>query len=325
MTRIMIICGPTATGKTKLALALARKFNGELISGDSRQVYKGMDIGTGKDLSGKFPISNLQFPIKYKEKQYDLVTYSIDDIPLWLYDVVNPDEEFSVAPYQRLAKAAIEDIRKRGKLPIIVGGTGLYIKSLIEPMETISIPPNKKLRKELNRLSLVNLQKRVYQQAPSVWDSMNVSDRQNPRRLIRKFEISQQEKNYITSNNTYDYLMIGLRVPFPILYERIDRRVDERVKQGILEEIKGLLAKGYSWDLPAMNALGYKEWKGSFDKQQEVIQRWKFHEHAYARRQMTWFRKMKNIEWFDITGAGHQKEVEDKVQRWYTTEYADKG
>src|SRR3989344_4958306 len=127
MTKVLIICGPTATGKTKLAARLAKRFNGELVSADSRQVYRGMDLTTGKEMP---------------------------DVPIWLYDVAHPDEDFSVSHWVKLAKDAISDIQKRNKLPIVVGGTGLYIQALLRPFETIDIPPNKKLREKLQKLTV---------------------------------------------------------------------------------------------------------------------------------------------------------------------------
>lgn len=291
MNKLLIICGPTATGKTVLAATLAKKFNGELISADSRQVYRGMDIGTGKDR----PAS----------------------VRVWLYDVVNPDEEFSVAHFQRLARSAIEDINKRGKLPIVVGGTGLYIKSLIEPMETINIPPNVSLRQALETLTLEQLQKKLQGFSMDAWNSMNQSDRRNPRRLIRKIEVFQHgyygDNNYNNYKN-YDFLILGLTAPLPILYERIDQRVEDRMKQGIVEEVQRLLDKGYTWDLPAMNTFGYIEWKDVHKNTDEIVQSWKYHEHAYARRQMTWFRKQKGIVWFDTTQV---ENVIKQVDVWY--------
>lgn len=337
MNKLLIICGPTATGKTKLALSFAKRYNGELISADSRQVYRGMDIGTGKDLpkelsavSPASPAGSCQLTARYRNKKYLLPQYKQDGVPIWLYDIVRPDEEFSVGHYQRLGKAAIEDIQKRGKLPIIVGGTGLYIKSLVESIETISVPPNKKLRKELYGLSVADLQKRVQEDAPDKWELINESDRQNPRRLVRKIEIAQYGLSKLSFKEPQssallqqDVLLIGLAASLPVIYERIDHRVEERVKQGIFNEIKGLLAKGYLWDLPAMNTMGYKEWKEHFTLHftlctfHSAIERWKFHEHAYARRQMTWFRKQPNIHWFDITTSDYGHLIEHHVDLWY--------
>jgi tRNA dimethylallyltransferase len=246
MDKLLVICGPTATGKTALAAALAKKFNGELISADSRQVYRGMDLVTGKDRP---------------------------DVPIWLYDIVNPDEEFSVSHWVKLARAAIHDIQKRKKLPIIIGGTGLYIHALLDPFETIDIPPNKKLREELQKLSVLELQQMTTR------DTMNNSDWNNPRRLVRKIEIAAGMKKNVQKETYYDPLLIGLTAPLPVLDARIDTRFQERVKQGMDKEAEALLKK-YSKDLPSMSAIGLNE-------------------HAYARRQLTWFKKQQGIHWFD--------------------------
>jgi tRNA dimethylallyltransferase len=311
MNKILVICGPTATGKTALAVRLAQKLNGELVSADSRQVYRGMDIGTGKDLeSRKSKIENRKSTY-YKDRRFELFSYDIQGIPIWMYDVVDPDEDFSVAVYQRLALAVIADIQKRGKTPIIVGGTGLYIKSLQEPIDTITAPPNKKLRNTLAQKSLIELQQLLQSSFPDVWSTLNTSDQQNPRRLIRKIEIEYYGIDHKETDSKIEnrksrienYMMIGLTAPYQELYKRIDERVEKRVEQGVMLEIQSLHDKGYGWNLPSMSGLGYKEWQEYFNNPGEVekkkaIERWKFDEHGYARRQLTWFRKQKSIKWF---------------------------
>lgn len=268
MKKILVICGPTATGKTALAAYLARRFGGELISADSRQVYRGMDVTTGKDRP---------------------------DVPIWLYDVVDPDEEFSVSRWVKLAQEALSDIHKRNKLPIVVGGTGLYIRSLLAPFETINIPPNKKLREKLQKLSVHDLQTMVSRGA------MNNSDWNNPRRLIRKVEVANFKKSHLNPQGEtltkYEVLQIGLTAPLVELDARIDARLKSRKAAGLDEEIV-MLRNKYRTDLSAMSAIDLNE-------------------HAYARRQLTWFKNQKNIHWltipFDVT------EVEKLVAAWYTT------
>ncbi|MFH0749414.1 MAG: tRNA (adenosine(37)-N6)-dimethylallyltransferase MiaA [Candidatus Gottesmanbacteria bacterium] len=298
MNKVLIICGPTATGKTAVAVKLAKKFNGELVSADSRQVYRGMNIGTGKD------------------------TMSLQGIPIWMYDVVNPDESFNVSQYQILAAQVIAGIMKRGKLPIIVGGTGLYIKSLISSFDGAGVGPDEALRKKLSTYSLSALQKMLQDVGKELWDVMNVSDRQNPRRLIRKIEIAHGTKQeQPVKKIPYDVCQIGLRMDSIALYKRIDERVMRRVEEGVEQEIRILLQKGYRWDLPSMSGLGYRQWKAYVDKtntKEEVIERWKFDEHGYARRQMTWFRADKTIHWFDAAKRGIDKEIESAVTSWYT-------
>lgn len=300
--KLLVICGPTATGKTELAVKLAKEFNGELISADSRQVYKGMDIGTGKD----------------REK--------LEDIPLRLLDIADPDQNFSVAQYQDLAWKAIEDIWKRNKLPILVGGTGLYIKAVVDGIETKGIPQDWDLRKKLESLPLKDLQKKLEEIDSKKWHSMNSSDQSNPRRLIRAIEIAmyRKSKNHydtMTYHSSLDVLIIGLTAPNKILYQRIDERVEKRVKQGIIDEIQSLLDKGYSWDLPSMSGLGYRVWKDFFDKKatkEETIQKWKFDEHSYARRQLTWFKKDKRINWFDITSFSYKENINKQIKTWFS-------
>ncbi len=263
--KLLIICGPTATGKTKLAVSLAQKFDGELISADSRQVYRGMDLVTGKEWA---------------------------DVPIWLYDVVDPDHEFSVSHWAKLAKDAIADIQNRGKLPVVVGGTGLYIKALLDPFETIDIPPNKKLRESLGKLTVGQLQKMVSRGA------MNESDWNNPRRLIRRIEISKSKRTMIGPQKIYDVLICGLTAPIGVLDTRIDERLKKRLEEGMKKEMDTLVKK-YDRSLPAMSAIGVNE-------------------HAYSRRQMTWFRKMPGIQWFDITDPQLMAKVTTKVTAWYT-------
>jgi tRNA dimethylallyltransferase len=304
---LLVICGPTATGKTSLGLDLAQKLNGEIVSADSRQVYRGMDIGTGKDVAGApFHISCLISPISNLKLGY----YLVEKVPIWLYDLVEPDYPFNVADYVKVARRVIKDIWQRRKLPILVGGTGLYIKALVEGLETLGIPPNQPLRKKLERLSLEKLAKNLKDLDPAKWTRMNQSDRQNPRRLTRAIEIAKKSlsaKGRSSSGRKLaadKILYIGLTASKKFLYQRINTRVKKRVKQGIKKEIKLLLKKGYHWQNSVLGeTLGYQEWQSFFKRketEEEVIQKWQFHEHAYARRQLTWLKKNKQINWLDI-------------------------
>ncbi len=299
MNKALFIVGPTATGKTACAVALAKKYNGELISADSRQVYRGMDIGTGKD----------------KE--------ILEGIPMHMYDVVRPDEPFNISLYQTKARACIADCFKRNTLPIIVGGSGLYVHVLLHPL-TVHVEPNETLRSELSMQSKEALQKKLQVVGKEYWEALNASDRENPRRLIRKIEIALGNKKETKQEQCpYDVLQIGLRLPIDTLYARIDKRVEKRVSQGVTSEIQTLLDHGYGWDLPSMSSLGYRQWKPYFDglaDKTSVIQRWKYDEHAYARRQMTWFRKDKTIHWFERGATGVEQEIESLVRSWYTRE-----
>ena len=333
MNKLLVICGPTAVGKTSLGIKLAERFSGEVVSADSRQVYKYMDIGTGKDLpvNSKFQIPNFKFQIS----NYKIGYYEIDGVKVWLLDVVEPDYQFSVADYVKCANLVIKDIWERGKLPILVGGTGFYVKAVIDRVETIGVKPDWRLRKKLQNSKMPKLQEMLRNLDTEKWEGMNQSDRSNPRRLIRAIEIAKQTQNSklkVQDHNlnlkTDKILFIGLMVPNEVLYQRIDKRVNERVKEGIVEEIKELLKKEYTWENSVLGqTIGYKEWKEYFKNSQQltinnqlkevIIQRWKYAEHGYARRQMTWFKKDKRIHWFDISEKGWENEVERLIEKWF--------
>jgi len=289
MNKLLIISGPTATGKTALAITLAKKFNGELISADSRQIYRGMDIGTGKDHP--------------------------QDIKINLIDLINPNQSFSVAQYRQLALVKIKEIQSIGKLPIIVGGSGQYIDAITNPRPTFPIKPNRVLRYFLNHLSTFHLQKVYHFLDKKNYLLLNNSDKNNPHRLIRKIEIKLSPQKYLSSiNNNFDILHLSLTAPNLYLYPQIDKRVEKRLKSGLIDEIKSLL-KHYSWSDPGLNSLAYKEFKTGFD--QKNVNHWRFAEHAYARRQKTWFKKISSITFIDITNPDHLREIIDLVQKWY--------
>jgi tRNA dimethylallyltransferase len=333
MEKLLVICGPTATGKTKLAIALAKKFNGEIVSADSRQVYKGMNIGTGKDLNKnfKFQTHSGLFISNFKLNQYRIGYYEVEGVKIWGYDLISPKEKFSVADYIKFADKIINDITKRGKLPILVGGTGLYIKAVTEGIPTVSIPRNEALRKRLEDKSVEELFEMLAQLDPIKAGSMNSSDKKNPRRLIRGIEIAtwRLDKNLaqlpvhrcISSNK--NILFIGLNTDTKRLSKNIERRVDERFRAGIEIEIRALLERGVSWESQAMSSLGYKIWKEYFEGKRakdEVISSWKKEEKTYAKRQITWFKKDSRINWFDITTQNYQNNVEKLVKMWYKTD-----
>lgn len=302
MNKLLVICGPTATGKTSLALHLAKELDGELVSADSRQVYKGMDIGTGKDLP--------------------------KGVKIWGYDLISPKKEFSVAQYVKEAKAIIDSIWKRGKLPILVGGTGLYIKSVVDGIPTISVPKNKSLRRSLEKRSAKELFETLAQIDAIKAASMNYSDKRNPRRLIRAIEIAQwqlkkgRRKIFKKSipKEEIPTLMIGLRTKKKFLYKKIEQRVEARVRAGIEEEIRALLKSGVSWKHQSMDSLGYKQWKDFFEgkkKKEQIIKKWEKEECKYTKRQMTWFKRDRRINWFDINKKGWKGDIEKLAKKWY--------
>ena len=324
MKKLLIICGPTATGKTGLALHLAKEFNGELISADSKQVYKGLDIGTGKDL----PKSS-----KFREQSPKLPGYyEIEGVKVWGYDLVSPKKEFSVGQYIKVANKVIENIWSRKKLPILVGGTGFYIKGIVDGISTALIPKNKAVRKSLERRSIKELFNTLAQLAPIRAGSMNISDRKNPRRLVRAIEVAQwrlksgakakTEKDDLGSQ--IPTLFIGLTGPKNFLYQRIKKRIKTRLKQGVEGEVKELLESGVSWKNQSMDSLGYKQWKGYFERKitkEKVVRKWEREECKYAKRQITWFKKDKRINWFNIKDSDWQKSVEKLVKKWYSTKH----
>lgn len=307
MNKLLVICGPTATGKTSLGFKLAKKYNGEIISADSRQVYKHMDIGTGKEWN--------------------------NDVKIWGYDLADPKESYSVLDFFKTMKDAIEDIWSRGKLPIIVGGTGFYIKSLIDGIQTVDIPKNNDLRESLEKLSVDELFDKLGVLDSSKAASLNSSDKKNSRRLIRaievavwntentiqKHEVNLREK---VLSDDVDVLMIGLTAEKEKLLNNIIKRVEDRMNHGFIDEVESLLKNGVSWKMQSMNALGYKESEAFFKQgmsYEEFIESWIRNEMKYAKRQLTWFKKDNRINWFDVTDKNYLEEVEKRLQKWDNT------
>ena len=300
--KLLVICGQTGTGKTSLAIHLAKKFNGELVSADSRQVYKGLDIGTGKDL-------------KEIEKS---------KIKIWGYDLVDPKKNFSVGNYIRFAQKATLDIQKNGKLPILVGGTGLFIKAVIDGIPTAFVPRNLKLRNNLEEKNVTELFEILAQLDPIKAGSMNISDKLNPRRLIRGIEIASWKLEGKTprlfKKPKYQLLEIGLQASLENLSKKIEKRVERRIGDGVEAEIKKLISSGISWDSQSMTSLGYRQWRNYFEgrvAKKEVIDDWKKEELRYAKRQLTWFKKDARINWFDSRDENLYKSVEELVKKWY--------
>lgn len=318
MKKILIICGPTSSGKTSLAFNLAGKFKGELVCADSRQVYKGLDIGTGKDISKK--------AVFKKNNKKTGGYFEIDKLKLWGFDLVSPKEEFSVAQYAKIVGEIIKDIHNRNLLPVLVGGTGFYIKAVTQGIDTVKIPKNTALRKNLEKKSSEDLFSNLALFDPIKAGSLNQSDKKNPRRLMRAIEIATWKLSNagVRLNDqkvNYDTLFIGLTLQKEILSKKIKERVGKRV-EGIKKEIKKLIKDGVDWSYQSMSSLGYKQWKGYFEgkeSQKTAIDKWYSEEKKYSKRQMTWFKKCKEINWFDISDPDYPKNVEKLVKKWYSS------
>lgn len=314
--KLLVILGPTATGKTDVGLSMAKKFNGEIISCDSRQVYKKLDIGTGK-----LPTDNVTVE---RGEGY----WKMDGVVVWMYDVVNIADSFSLYNYIKLVQEIEEGIFTREKLPIVVGGTGLYLKGLLKTLEYVNTPENEKVRLELSSLSLENLQKKLRILSPSYYSTLNNSELNNKRRLIRKIEllnmnphIDTEYNSSLKSSSHYDsVLKIGLTLPRPLLYKRIDERLDKRIIQGLIEEGRLLIKEGVSYSRLRDLGLEYKylafflEGKITEDQFRDQL---KYKIHQYAKRQMTWFKKEDDVIWIDITQKNWFKKVENLVSDWY--------
>jgi len=273
-TKLIIILGPTASGKSSLGIELAKKYNGIIISADSRQVYKGLNIGTAK--------------VTKKERKM---------VPHFLLDVVSPKKYYSAAQFKKEALKIIKKYSQKKNI-FVVGGSPFYIDSLISKKETFNIPPDYALRKRLEKLSLNELNKRLKKLNPK--KAKNI-DKNNPRRLIRAIEIAKAKpKSKMLKTPKFKVLKLGLSLPRKKLYQKIDQRVDKRIQQGMIKEVKDLKKKGLSWK--RLNAFGLeyrfvsKYLKGEFEKK-EMIQKLKYAIHDFVRRQMTWFRKDKTIHW----------------------------
>ncbi|MFA6430295.1 MAG: tRNA (adenosine(37)-N6)-dimethylallyltransferase MiaA [Candidatus Paceibacterota bacterium] len=276
--KIIVILGPTSSGKSDVAVSMAKKFNGEIISADSRQVYKGMDLGTGK--------------ITKKEML---------GIPHYLLDVANPKTIFSVEKYKKLAEKKIEEILKKNKTPIICGGTGFYIDSIVKNILLPQVKPNKKLRKELENKTTEELYRTLQKLSPS--RAQNI-DSKNRVRLIRAIEIAKAlgkvpEVKELPSK--YEFILIGIDLPDEILKERIKIRLQKRLKAGMLKEVQKLKKDGVSWKRLESFGLEYRNCalflQNKISKEQ-MIQNIEKESFQYVKRQRTWFRRNKNIKWF---------------------------
>ncbi len=298
LPKLVALLGPTASGKTDLALAFAKKFNGEIISADSRQVFKKMDIGTAKP-KGEWEMVNGR------------KSYIVEGIPHYGMDIVDPGQAVSVADFKKLALEAARDIAARGKIPFLVGGTGLYIWAVVDNLDFPKITPNKKLRRSLEKKSLSDLQALLNTLDPT---AAAVVDVKNPRRLMRALEVAiLSGESFVKQRRIgrpiFDALQIGIAWNQSVLQQRWEHRVDEQMARGLVGETQALVKQRYSGNLPSMSSIGYKQ-IGSYLRGEctlpEAIALIKIETRRYAKRQVTWFKRDKRIQWIagdDITVA----------------------
>ncbi len=290
--KIIVILGPTSSGKTKIAVELAVKFNGEIVSADSRQVYKGMDIGTGKDL------------VEYK------VGRKI--IPYHLIDIANPKIRFNVAKYQKLAFKAIGDILSRGRLPILAGGSGLYLQAVVDNFQLSDSRPDLRLRKKLEKLNVDRLFAKIKKLSPKMAAKINDSDRKNKRRLIRYLEILLSDENFKSekAEEKYKFLIVGPACSRAALKKRIYERLINRLeKEKMVGEVKRLRARGLSFKKLEDFGLEYKfialylQNKLTYE---QMVEKLNTAINQFAGRQLSWFRRWqrqgRKINWVKSTG-----------------------
>ena len=282
MHPLIVMLGPTASGKSGLGIALARRFDGEIVSADSRQVYRGLDIGTAK--------------VTPEEQAL---------VPHHLLNVADVNDIFTVSQFQQQAIAIIDAIGERGHVPFLVGGSPHYIQAVVDNLDIPAIPPQPALRAELEARPLSDLLAQLEELDPQ---SAAVIDRNNPRRVIRALEVclisgqpfSAQRK---IAAPLYRSLLLGIQWPRDVLYRRIDERVDERMRQGMVQEVRDLLALGVSHERLEALGLEYRFisrlLRGEFTNEEEMVQRLKYAIHDFTRRQLTWFRKDTRIIWLD--------------------------
>ena len=291
---LIALAGPTASGKTALSIEIAKAFKGEIISADSRQIYKQMDIGTAK--------------ITPAEQQ---------GIPHYLLDVVDPSEEFSLADYKRLAMKIIQEILRRKHVPIVCGGTGLYLNTILENYQIPQVPPQYDLRQKFAQYyeehGPLALHKLLQERDPEAAARIHPH---NVRYVIRALEINiagNQKKQDQKGEPLFHTFTIGIDWPRELLYERINHRLDEQLEKGLLNEVKTLLMRGYNEKLPSMSSLGYLELiaylKGECSLE-EAAENIKKNTRNYAKRQLTWFRRYKDMYW--INGPELEKYLQQK-------------
>jgi tRNA dimethylallyltransferase len=287
MSQLLGIVGPTAVGKSQFGIQMAQALGGEIVNADSRQVYRYMDIGTGKPSLQERAI-----------------------VPHHLFDVVSPDENFSLAQYQQMAVRAIEDIQQRGQLPIVVGGSGQYVWSVLEGWGIPKVAPNLDFRREMQERADMGEGDKLHEELRDVDpEAADRIDPRNVRRTIRALEVFNETETPISQLQRREappseIFVIGLTAEREELYNRINLRVDRMIEMGLVDEVKRLVNRGFDFNIPALSSIGYRQ-IGQFLRNEltlpGAIQQMKFETHRLARQQYTWFREDDTrIHWFDI-------------------------
>jgi len=290
MKCLIAIVGPTAVGKSELALHLAQWFPLEIVSADSRQVYRYMDIGTSKPSSAERA-----------------------SVPHHVIDVIEPDEDFSLAMYHQLAIEAVKAVQQKGKLPLLVGGSGLYVWSLVEGWRIPQVPPNRQLRRQLEARAEQEVSHSLYYELRNIDPTAAAKiDPSNTRRIIRALEIYRTTGQYPSQFQrkeapSFPILIIGLTQERSELYSRIDWRVDKMIQKGFVEEVEQLFKRGYDLSLASMSGIGYRQIGQSLQNEMTLpsaIDKIKYETHRLVRHQYAWFRLSDSrIHWFDVSGA----------------------
>jgi tRNA dimethylallyltransferase len=305
MKRVVAIVGPTGIGKSRLAIHLAQKFRGEIVSADSRQVYRYMDVGTAKPSPEE-----------------------MSSVPHHLIGIIDPDEEFSLANFQEMAYKAIDDIHRRGNLPFLVGGTGLYVKAVLEGWRIPGVSPDKDFRynieQKINERSVDEIYEELVAADP---DAAAKIDRRNVRRVIRALEVhagAGRPFSKLGDKVAPDFLpfIIGLTAERSELYRIVDNRVDAMIEQGFVAEVENLLQKGYRLDLPSMSGIGYRQ-IGQFLNGElplaDAVRKIKTETHRFIRHQYAWFRPAdEKIHWFDVANEVYP-EIENTLVEFLNT------
>lgn len=303
--KVLVIVGPTGVGKSELSLELAKKYNGEIISGDSIQIYKELNIGSAK--------------VSLKDRE---------EIPHYLVDKYNLDENYDVSMFQTEARALIEDITARGKLPIIVGGTGLYINAVLKNYIFLEEEEDLELKAYLESKSNEELYEELYKLDKDAALNLHVNNRPRLLRALTIIKTQDVTKTDLVSkqDNTllYDALILSLTMERQDLYSRINERVIQMIDEGLEDELKGIVEKYENpFDLRGMFGIGYKEWKPYFEKKvdkESVIREIQKKSRNYAKRQYTWFNNQFDATWFDVSQSHYKEDINDTVSQWLDKE-----